>query len=465
MFPRKGIAGNAGLPDQTKPYGRWPWVAAHMLGVTITAPDRPAAPGQAPEDVGAVGHLPRLPVNGRFGRSEIDRRAAGVVAAARDGVVSAAHARRVIAALLYGSSIPESVAAGWSGDRQYRVDIADRLRLLLFTKVMQEHAGGLQLDRLDDGASASGWATRLCRAALPSAARDVRLRQRDRPHPPVGAGPVDDAARGFRTITEVSDLVSPASPDFSDGVVTVLDRSLGGDVTVEAAAEAGLLVVSGMRAGSRRHRGAAHLRRALGIPSPTRPTDPAARQRIAAALDGDPAAARRSVRTELARRSESMSDWIGSGDPLAALWAGYPLEALLTLADRDHRYSHVVAAGAVGPRPAIRADVAAALTAQVRRAELDDPGWHDMAAVLVAAFLAHISDLPSEFSPAHRTAPPKSAEEKASEAAAFAEYAGRAAAYPAAPLGSVPAMVEAELQERLALIEAVVADLRHRPAA
>jgi hypothetical protein len=32
-------------------------------------------------------------------------------------------------------------------------------------------------------------------------------------------------------------------------------------------------------------------------------------------------------------------------------------------------------------------------------------------------------------------------------------------------LGRVPAMVEAEMRERLALIEVVVADLRHRPAA
>ena len=60
----------------------------------------------------AAACLPRLPVNGRLAHTEIDLRAAGVAAAARDGVVSAAHARRVIAALLYGSSIPESVAAG-----------------------------------------------------------------------------------------------------------------------------------------------------------------------------------------------------------------------------------------------------------------------------------------------------------------------------------------------------------------
>jgi hypothetical protein len=43
--------------------------------------------------------------------------------------------------------------------------------------------------------------------------------------------------------------------------------------------------------------------------------------------------------------------------------------------------------------------------------------------------------------------------------------ARRAAAFPAAPLGGVAAMVEAELQDRLLLIETVVADLGHRPAA
>ena len=70
-----------------------------------------------------------------------------------------------------------------------------------------------------------------------------------------------------------------------------------------------------------------------------------------------------------------------------------------------------------------------------------------------------------EFSPARRTATPKSAKEKALEAAAIDRYARRAAAFPSAPLGGVPALVDAELHERLAIVEAVVADLRHRPAA
>src|SRR6476661_6934038 len=141
-----------------------------MRGVSTTAI---AEPARAPTDAAC---LPRLPVNGRLARTEIDLRAAGVAAAARDGAVSSGHARRVIAALLYGPSIPESVATGWTADRQHRADIADRLRELLFTKVMQETSGGFTLDRVADGTSACGWATQLCRAALRSAARDVRVR-------------------------------------------------------------------------------------------------------------------------------------------------------------------------------------------------------------------------------------------------------------------------------------------------
>jgi hypothetical protein len=424
-----------------------------MPGVTTTATDPTTAPtaGPAPTDDSC---LPRLPVNGRFGRTEIDRRAAGVAVAARDGAVSAAHARRVVAALLYGSSIPDTVAARWQGDRQHQEDVADRLRLLVFTKAMQETAGGLRLELLAGGASASGWATQLCRAALPSAARDVRVRRRERPHAAVGGRQRDQATLSFPSIAEVADLLGPATPDVAD----TADR-------VESAAEAGLLVVSGMRPGSRRHRGSAHLRRALGVPAPSAPADPVLRQRIAAVLERDAAAARRGVRAELTRRREPAPARASAGDPLAVLWAGYPADALLTLANRDPRYAHIVAAGAVVPRPAIRADVAAALTAQVRRAEPGDAAWGELATGLVAAFLTHISDLPSEFSPAHRGASPKPAAEKHSEAAAFVEYAARAAAFRAAPLGSVPAMVEAELHERLALIEAVVADLRHRPAA
>jgi len=409
-----------------------------------------AGAGQAPADAAC---LPRLPVNCRFGRGEISRRASDVAVVARDGAVSAVHARRVVAALLYGSSIPESVAAGWSGDRQFRADIADRLRLLLFTKAMQEADGGLRLDRVAGGASVSGWATQLCRAALPSAARDVRLRQREHQYPTVGGGELDGTGL-YRTITEVAELVAPTAV----GVAGV-------QVPGEHAADNGLSAVAGMRSGSRRHRGAAHLQRSLGVPAPARPPDPEARQQVVAALDRDPEAARRSVRAELARRRGLPAGPIGADDPLAALWAGYPQDALLTLAGRDYRYAHVVAAAAVSPRPAIRADVAAALTAQIRRTEPGDPAWEDLATELVAAFLAHISDLPSEFSPAHRTATPKSVDEKIVEATTFAECAHRAASFLLAPLGSVPAMVESELQERLALIEAVIADLRHRPAA
>ena len=99
------------------------------------------------------------------------------------------------------------------------------------------------------------------------------------------------------------------------------------------------------------------------------------------------------------------------------------------------------------------------------RAEPDDPASDDLAAPLVAAFLAHISDLPSVFSPAHRITAPNAARQKAREAKVFARMAQRVAVFYAAPLGDVPAMVRAELDDRLLLIETVVADLRRPPAA
>jgi len=182
------------------------------------------------------------------------------------------------------------------------------------------------------------------------------------------------------------------------------------------------------------------------------------RQRLAAILAADTTAAQRSARAVLARRQGPDTD---PSDPLAALWSDYPLLAL----DRDHRCAHAVALGAVAHRPAIRADLAAALAAQVRRADPDHPRWAGLADALVAAFLEHISDLPSEFSPAHRTAKPKSVKQKALEARTFAGYALEAAGFPTAPLGSVPALVESELEDRLLLIESVVADLRCRSAA
>jgi len=134
------------------------------------------------------------------------------------------------------------------------------------------------------------------------------------------------------------------------------------------------------------------------------------RQRLAAILAADTTAAQRSARAVLARRQGPDTDL---SDPLAALWSDYPLLALQVLADRDHRYAHAVALGAVAHRPAIRAEVAAALAAQVRGADPDHPSWGGPADALVAAFLEHITDLPSEFSPAHRTAKPKSVMQKA----------------------------------------------------
>jgi len=186
------------------------------------------------------------------------------------------------------------------------------------------------------------------------------------------------------------------------------------------------------------------------------------RQRLAPILAADTMVAQRSARAVLARRQGPDTD---PSNPLAALWSDYPLPVLQVLADRDHRCAHAVALGAVAYRPAIRADVAAALAAQVRGADPDHPSWGGPADALVAAFLEHISDLPSEFSPAHRTAKPKSVKQKALEARTFAGYALEAAGFPTAPLGSVPALVESELEDRLLLIESVVADLRCRSAA
>jgi len=433
-----------------------------MPGVTITSAVGAPALSEGPGD--AAG-LPRMPGNGRFTRAEIDRRATGVAAAARYGVVSQAHARRVVAALLYGSSVPEAVAAGWNGTGQDRADIADRLRMLLFTKVMQETPGGFRTDVVAGGASVSGWATQLARAALRGAARDALLPQRERPLPP--SAPARDGVgdpRGYRSITEVSDLVGSV-PDIAEHAAASMDRVRKGDCSTMAAAEAGLTVLRGMRPASRRHRGAAHLRDILGLPAAPRPRDPVLRERIAAALDVDPEAARRAVRAELARRAVAVSRGAAVGDEVSALWTGYPKDDLVTLAGLDPRVAHAVAVAAVTPRPAIRADVAAALAAQIRRAEPDDPAWDGLATALVAAFLAHISDLPSEFSPAHRTAAPKAVRQKAREAEVFARMARRAAAFPEAPLGGVPAMVEAELHDRLLLIERIVADLGYRPAA
>jgi hypothetical protein len=227
-------------------------------------------------------------------------------------------------------------------------------------------------------------------------------------------------------------------------------------------AEAGLSVVSGMRPGSRRHRGAAHLQRALGLPAPARPADLAVWQRVVAILAADTTAAQRSAREVLARRQGPDTD---PNDPLGALWSDYPLPALQVLADQDHRFAHAVALGAVAHRPAIRADVAVALAAQVRRADPDHSAWGELADARVAAYLERISDLPSEFSPAHRTAEPKSVHQKTAEAAIFADLARQAAEFPTGPLGGVPALVESELEERLLLIETVVADLRCRSTA
>ena len=223
-----------------------------------------------------------------------------------------------------------------------------------------------------------------------------------------------------RTIVEVADLVR--SP------------SQGVPFWTEGAADAGLVVVvAGMRTGSRRHRGAAHLGRTLGVPPPARPADPTVCRRIAGVLERDPQAARRSVRAELARRRGSTPARIDdAADPLAALWTEYPVGALQRLADRDPgspTWSRRVRwrrgrRSAPTWRPPCRRTSAAPSRTTRRGAT-----WPT---ALVATFLAHISDLPSEFSPSHRTASPKSARRKAKEAAAFAatSRAGRPASRP-----------------------------------
>jgi hypothetical protein len=417
-----------------------------------------AAAPVTPEGPGDAACLPAIPGNGRFGRNEIDRRATGVAVAARDDLVSEVHARRVIAALLYGSTIPESVAAQWNADRQDRADIADRLRMLVYMKVMQETPGGFHPDRVADGASACGWATQLARAALPGAARDALLPRRERAVPAVLDPSRDGDSPGSHSIAETADLVA-VLPDIADRAVAAADRATGRDISGDCAADAGLQVVRGMRPGSRRHRGAVYLSRSFGVPALDRPQDYELTARIATALDANPLAARRSARAELARRSGSLHVEGDPDDPVAMLWSGYPGDALGRLAELDHRVAHAVAVGSVAPRPAIRGDVVAALAAQVARLEPGDPDWAQLARDLVAAFAAHECDLPSEFSPGFRTATPKPAAQKAFEARAFADVSRRVADHPSAPLGAVPAMVESELQDRLLVIETVIADL------
>jgi len=85
-----------------------------------------------------------------------------------------------------------------------------------------------------------------------------------------------------------------------------------------------------------------------------------------------------------------------------------------------------------------------------------------MATVLVAAFLANDSDLPSEFSPAQVTAAPRVVRRKSSQAGVFAWLTGGRRL---SGRRRVRRWWRLSLVDLLLLIEMVVVDLAHRPAA
>lgn len=110
----------------------------------------------------------------------VDRQIHQIASAACTGGITEHDARQAIVGILTVLDIPTAVSREkGSLSSQMRVDLADRLSLLIERKALQEGEGGLDLARLANGTSAAGWARQLARVGAASAIRDLTLLTRN----------------------------------------------------------------------------------------------------------------------------------------------------------------------------------------------------------------------------------------------------------------------------------------------
>ncbi|HEX9087872.1 MAG TPA: hypothetical protein VF867_10130 [Arthrobacter sp.] len=276
--------------------------------------------------------------------SDSDTECRAVLQQFADGDLSPFDTRKALAEALHRSGIAATVAGEKPLiDRQQLLDITAEMEELVVTKMMQETSGGYDLDRGLDGASATGWARQMLRAARKSIERNLRTRNgKYELVEPIKTMENDEV----RHRTHASYVFHTRSEDDTPEVIEASDSG-----------QRMLVAADWLRARSRHLRDnsrleaqAASLTHAYGIPALDRPRLHE-RRRLSALLALDSSIAHRSV-TEMYR--------IISGDPVTD-----PVDpGFLTLWD-EFAYNNLEAIATAAPMVA-SALVESVLTDRVR---------------------------------------------------------------------------------------------------
>lgn len=266
----------------------------------------------------------------------------------------------------------------------------------------------LDLEQIAAGAGVTGWARRVATRVAVSKRRDVRERRFR-----AGAAtfePISD--RDVMLRDEMAATSAAEAESRSDWLAEEerLDARLGGELPVEEASEAADVVRQAASPIERTIIGAYELHRVFRIPRLVTPADPAARERLRAALAEDAALAAKSLKAHHDRLMDAATrdqEWLPTD--AVDLWLEFDAHHANELLGRSPEVIEVVANAAALPSPTLRAGTLAAFTSLLLDAS-GAPDWAVHAEKLTNAWKAYSS----------RTAPSKVSGERLRAALAAA---------------------------------------------
>jgi len=369
-----------------------------------------------------------------------DERARAYAWAALNGHTPEADARKLLGWLLVMSPIP----ARWARHLDYgmthlRMEAEDKIRDILMAKCTQDSDGGLDLGRLANSGNLSGWANRLCGSNYMSiSVRRAMVRAAQMAGGQVLSGEQLDE------LDHEPEWATTSRPDTADAG------------KVEEMKQLEHFLLSRAKRNSRVHMAArclaanANLRVPAGFRNDTERAD----------LDAEIQQMGQQRRTAVTavREAVDANGYATLTYPaLSKMFAHtYTTAELGRLVEAPAGTAYAIAASAATPRPAVHREVRGALIA-LTKARCSLRGWNTLASRLVHSFLVSLADLPSEDSNTFATARVRSAAAARRDEQAFHDLAGEVTKFRTAPLGSIPAVIEHELNIMLAHAELAVA--------
>lgn len=371
--------------------------------------------------------------NTALSTDHIDTRATDIASKALTGDIADRDARWMIVTDILSTDVIYSVAR-WNrfeATVQEREDLLGEFSELLTRKALQDTEGGMDLNRIANGASACGWARNLLRnGGMQSELRDMRRVSNRNAYidPTLDLG----AAEGGLTYAQMAFHTDAVEPDF-DGAITG-QADLNDEI--DDLQESFLAAAAGKRSGARLMLAAETLMKAFKLSAPIRPVDAFDREYIRNAVSIDEEAAVQSVAAMYALVADVQTIEQQNVDPrMLALWDDYTTEELKRLSTMlpEAAQTLVLATVALKPRPS-RDHIATALFVLRLTGDAKSVAWKSFTKRLFESWIAIEVEPVSEFS--SKTLTPEDAQARIDSALAWPEVVAEAIAMPDQPLGS-----------------------------